>query len=210
MDNNVSFKSNIRIVSPKRFDILSLKFYQKNAEFIYQYNLDSCFGGIDYQAYRTQMKMGFTKGVRSCTAGLIVANDKKSSSFFHLFNSVENILNLNKIKKIFNGNNCILIGGKEACPDSIELFNEINNNAKKSQLPTTLMCNLANAFEADIAYSSKKDTLYLCVKNIFNKQKYAKNQKDLKLLFKQFEISPKDKIISQNPVKEFFENLFIL
>ena len=75
MDNNVSFKSNIRIVSPKRFDMLSLKFYQKNTEFIYQYNLDSCFGGIDYQAYRTQMKMGFTKGVRSCTAGLIVAND---------------------------------------------------------------------------------------------------------------------------------------
>jgi len=205
--NDISFKSNIRIVSPKRFAKISQNIFRNNGELINCYDLDPCFGGIDFQAYRTKMKEGFTKGVRSCTCGLIVSDDKKSSSFFHLFNSIENILNLNKIENLFNGNNCILIGGKEVCPESAELFNIVNNVAKKSKLPTTVMYNLANTFEADIAYLSSKDTLYLCVKDIFKQNNYVKNIKDLKLVFKEFKISEKDNIKPLNQIKEFFEKL---
>ena len=205
--NDISFKSNIRIVSPNRFEKISQYIFRNNGELIGCYDLDTCFRGIDFQAYRTKMKAGFTKGVRSCTCGLIVAKDKKTSSFFHLFNSIENILHLNKIKNLFDGNNCILIGGKEVCSDSAELFNNINNIAEKSKLPTTIMYNLANRFEADIAYLSSKDTIYLCVKDIFNPKNYAKNIEDLKLVFKEFKISEKDNIIPLNQMKEFFENL---
>ena len=205
--NDISFKSNIRIVSPNRFEKISHYIYRNNGELIGCYDLDTCFRGIDFQAYRTKMKAGFTKGVRSCTCGLIVAKDKKTSSFFHLFNSIENILHLNKIKNLFDGNNCILIGGKEVCSDSAELFNNVNNIAEKSKLPTTIMYNLANRFEADIAYLSSKDTIYLCVKDIFNPKNYAKNIEDLKLVFKEFKISEKDNIIPLNQMKEFFENL---
>ncbi len=71
--DKISFKSNIRIVSPKRFEKFSRKIFQNNGEFIDCYNLDTCFGRIDYQAYRTRVKTGFTKGARSCTVALIVA-----------------------------------------------------------------------------------------------------------------------------------------
>ena len=205
--NDISFKSNIRIVSPKRFEKVSQKIFHNNGELINCYDLDTCLGGIDFQAYRTKMKAGFTKGVRSCTCGLIVAKDKKTSSFFHLFNSIENILHLNKIKNLFNGNNSILIGGKEVCPESAKLFNNVNNIAEKSKLPTTIMYNLANRFEADVAYLSNKDTLYLCVKDIFEPNNYVKNIEDLKLVFKELKISEKDNIIPLNQIKEFFENL---
>ena len=205
--NEISFKSNIRIVSPKRFEKISQNIFRNNGELISCYNLDTCYGGIDFQAYRTMMKAGFTKGVRSCTSGLIVSKDKKTSSFFHVFNSIENILHLNKIKNLFDGNNCILIGGKEVCPESAELFNEVNSIAKKTKLPTTIMYNLANTFEANIAYLSNKDTLYLCVKDIFKQNNYAKNIKDLKLVFKEFQISEKDNIIPLNRMKELLENL---
>ncbi|MBQ4077743.1 hypothetical protein IJD15_00985, partial [bacterium] len=101
----------------------------------------------------------------------------------------------------------ILIGGKEVCPESAKLFNNVNNIAEKSKLPTTIMYNLANRFEANIAYLSSKDTIYLCVKDIFNPKNYAKNIEDLKLVFKEFKISEKDNIIPLNQMKEFFENL---
>ena len=61
---------------------ISQNIFRNNGELISCYDLDTCFGGIDFQAYRTKMKAGFTKGVRSCTCGLIVAKDKKTSSFF--------------------------------------------------------------------------------------------------------------------------------
>ena len=206
--NDVSFTSRIKIVSPKRFEKITANMYKRDAEYIGSYDLDTCFGGIDFQAYRTKMKEGFTSGVRSCTSALIVAKDKQSSSFMHLFNSISNIQNLNKVKNLFNGNNCILIGGKKACTNSKELFNAVETIAEKSEMPTTIMSDMASAFEANIAYSTKKDTLFLCVKDIFKPENYAKTEKDLKLIFKKFKLSKEDSIIPFNPVKETFENLF--
>ena len=205
--NDVSFTSRIRIVSPKRFDKIAANMYLRDAEYISQYNLDTCFGGIDFQAFRTRMKEGFTSGVRSCTSALVVAKDRQSSSFMHLFNSVSNIKNLGKVKNLFNGNNCILIGGKKACTNSKELFNAVETIAEKSEMPTTIMSDMAAAFEADVAYSAKKDTMFLCVKDIFKPENYAKTKKDLKLIFKKFKLSKEDSIIPFNPIKEKFENL---
>lgn len=206
--DNVSFTSKIRIVSPKRFDKIAANMYLRDAEYISQYNLDTCFGGIDFQAFRTKMKEGFTDGVRSCTSALVVAKDKKTSSFMHIFNSISNIKNLNKVRNLFNGNNCILIGGKKACTKSTELFNAVETIAEKSKMPTTVMSNMASAFEANVAYTIKNDTMYLCVKDIFKPENYAKTVKDLKLIFKKFKLSKEDSIIPFNPIKETFENLF--
>ena len=210
MNNEISFKSRIRIVSPKRFEKLSHKIFHRNGEFVSYYNLDTPFGYKDFQPYRVNMNEGFTLGVRSCTAAIVTAKNKAASLFMHLFNSKTNIRALDKIKKFFVGDSCILVGSKKICPHSKKLFNCIESIASKAGLPMTKMKDLNIRLEAHVAYKAKDDTLFLCVQDIINHKNYARTIKDLKLAFKEFKVSEKYEIIPINPVKEFIENFFNL
>lgn len=204
--NNVAFKSNIKIVSPKRFEKISHKLFAKNAELIDIYEFNNALG----DPYRTNMTSGFTNRVRSCTAGLVASKDKKAPLFMHLFNNETSIKYLDRIKNFFHGTNCILIGSKKCSPHSTQVFDAVENIAVQSQLPVTKMKGLSPRFEADIAYNSKNDTMFLCVKDAFNHNSYAETEDDLRLLFDEVQVSEKDKIFPLKSSKEFFKNMFNL
>ena len=209
MSNNISFKSNIRLVSPRYFEKISEKINSQKGEFIDCYDLIPFLNKIDYLAFRTNMEKGSTEGVLSCTAGVVARKGENCSLFMHLFNSKENIKNLKIIKKFFSGTNCILIGSKKELPYSKKLFSLIEKQAKKANLPITKMQGLSPSYEANLAYISNEDTLFVCIKDSNISRNYAKNKNDLKKLFDKLLISKNDKIIDVNRFREFIEGFFL-
>lgn len=61
-------------------------------------------------------------------------------------------------------------------------------------MPTTIIKGTKNS-EAEMFFDSKKDTLYLCLCDIFKNDSYVHSMKDLKETCDIVEISPTDSII---------------
>ncbi|MBQ8168027.1 hypothetical protein IJZ97_01250 [bacterium] len=190
--NSSTFQSRIVVLSPERFNktVNRMRDGLRNFDCIYEYDLDIKEGS---KAYRTNVDNIVTEGVRSCTAVVKANKGSKAPLVAHIRNSEENLKRLYLLDTPNECTNAILIGSKRFYKKSSEVFDAIMRKAKN--VPTTIMKGLKLRWEAQIAFNSKKDTLYLCVNEINNKRpKYAKNMKDLKSCFDKFVISSEDKI----------------
>ena len=199
--DNISFKTNIKIVSPYKFRRITNKMKNfENCQCIEFWDIVPYIDGPT-PAYRTNVEYGYTKGVRSCTAVLTAKERNKAQFFGHMDGSKYNMLKLPLIKnKMKQGDNVIIIGAKPEYEDSVDFCNKVQRvfKRKRKPIPITKLCFMDNQYEANIAYESGKDIMYLCIKYCGKNHPFVKSMKNLKKVFKQVEISPKDKIIFPN------------
>lgn len=195
--DNLNFGTNIKVVSPRFYKFKTNDmFSNKNCKFIDYWEIKPCDEYIKngLYAYRNNVESGFTNNIRSCTAGIISNKKEKASLFFHIFNSEKNLQDLEILKKFFKGNNAILVGSKENVPFSTEIFEELKNSAIKNNLPLTILQLLKKRLEANLAYDSHKDTLFMCVNDVLDKHQYVESMDELKEAFKTVNISDADNI----------------
>ena len=189
--NNTAFQSRIVFLSPRGFGkILSKK--NKNLTNICNYDIIEDKKNW-YNCYKTNVGKGYTSGVKTCTAGISVNKGKKASLFWHAENTLDNLKNFPILGDLIKGTNIILVGSKKGYKYSYEFFNQFINQAKGKNIPTTIFKGTKSS-EADILYESKKDTLYICLKDIFKRDCYVSSMEDLKKACDIVEISPTDSI----------------
>lgn len=174
-----------------------------NLSTIESFEVDSKYK--DELGYRTTNQSVYTYEVRTCTAGVITKKDSKPPFVFHFFHSEKTLDNLHKVESLIDGENAILIGSKKNIECTKEVFESILQYTKKKNIPTTILKTLHNNWEAKFIYDSKKDNLYLCVKDYFNEKKYIKSIDDLKKVFETIMISPKDKVYFKGQIKYFID-----
>ena len=141
--------------------------------------------------YRKILELGYTEGVKSCSAGIVAKKGDNAPLFFHIQDTVANIFDFNSLKSSFKGSNAVLVGSKPQFTISCALFNRIKEICEQQKLPTTIMQGLKQGWETDLAYISETDTLYLCVKNNL-KDDYVDSLKKARKVFQTINISPKD------------------
>lgn len=193
--STITFKSNIKIVSPKFFQQQTRKMFRNpECEIIGNFDIIPSILQKDFYAYRKDLALGFTQRVRTCTAGVIANKGQNASLFMHILNSKENKKSLDILTDGFHGTNAILIGSKNGFSYSNDIFDKLKRYAKNKNLPVTILKGLATNWEANLAYIAKEDTLYLSVNKITNKSEYVNSIKKLKEVFKKVEISPNDSV----------------
>ena len=204
--SNVSFGTNIILVSPKELHREWSKAWNAdNLDTIDYWETDS--ENKEKLGYRTTNNSVYTYEVRTCTAGVVTKKDSKPPFVFHFFHSKKTLDGLCKVKQLIDGENAILIGSKKNVECAKEVFDEIQQYLKKKNIPTTILKTLCNSWEAKFIYDSKKDNLYLCVKDYFNEKKYVKSIDDLKKVFETVMISSKDKVYFKGQIKYFIDKL---
>lgn len=166
--------------------------------------------------YRVNVDKCYTKAVRSCVSGVVKSKTKNSetgvekpvaSIVMHIENSKRNIENLPIIKEFCEGESAILIGSKDYIEYSKQLFSKIKSYLV-DKMPTTIMRNLAKGWEANIAYLSDENVLYLMVKNIFVENTFVKSLDELKAVFEEIFISKGAKLEVLSKCKECVVNNF--
>lgn len=193
--NNLAFKTNIRVVSPNRFRYVVDELYKKGPlEQIVQFDIVPAIKNPVFKAFLTKINNVYTKHIRTCTGVLVANKGKEASLFGHFYNSQENVRNSKKLEEYIFGTNAILIGSKRWFMDSAEVFNAFNEKIKKRNIPRTIMKSLNINYEANMAYTAENDELILCVKNAFNPKEYVHDMADLKKVFGRVKISPTDTI----------------
>lgn len=219
--NNINFGTNIKLVSPSDFKKIKQSFY--NPLYMNNYIYDFLIlknSKNSNQCYRLNKTRVITENLRTCV-GIVAADteNKKSSFFAHFYHSMENLRNLNLVKKYIKGNNAVIIGQRrDNYGASPEIFNELQRHCSQNKMQYTILRGIRYGYEADYAYSGKKDTLYLCVSKIDDKSKYADNLRNLKYIFRNVYFAPCDNIefieqnsfAKENKILSFFKLLFNL
>ena len=189
--SNLSFGTNIKVVSPRCFRRIANKMEKcADCEIIQDFDITNS----SVLGYRENINLGITGSIRSCSAGVIAKKGKNAKLFWHIFDSLENIEAFPILEKKLQGDNAILIGAKSAFFESVELNKKFQEALHKKSIPTTILCDIAFRRQAFIAYTSKEDTLYLSVCHCDYPFKYVKSMKNLKKVFSTIKISPKDNI----------------
>jgi len=210
MNNNPTFTSHIKVVSPAFFNSKVAAMCERGlCTNINTWNIipgksetNRIGNEVLKSAFSTNMERGYTKGVRSCTSMLVANKGHNASVFEHIRNSLYNLANLPLLEKFINGTNAIIIGSKNMFPHSKEVFQAMQKQAADKRLPTTILQGLKNDWEAHVAYNSIEDTLYLAVNQIQNPLEYIMENTGLKRIFKQVKISPTDDIEFITSAKE--------
>lgn len=200
--NSLSFKTNIKVISPEKFKKVSKKMffnehYQNISTWdilqdfdIYNINKFGAFLDFNNGAVRKNIVYVTTKGIRSCVGG-IVAN-KEDSLAFHICDNKENLNLLNTLEPHLNGKNAIILGSKPYWDKSKQLFRRIKKIFRDKKMPLTYFKRLKKTLEIDYAYNSKSDELFLCVKDIQNPRVFVKNMEELNYAFDEVRISKTD------------------
>ena len=194
--NNICFKSHIKVVSPKDYNNI-VKELEADTKYdnIMEYFIKPLFIYPDsFKAYRTNLLKGSTEEIRSCTAGLVFDKNCEVPLFFHIYDDNSNIRDLKIIEPHMKGENAILVGSRTMYKKSRKLFKAIESLLDSNSIPITVFEDFEDTWEADIAYNSLKEEVYLCVKDIMNPKKYVKTMEELLKAFKKVKISPKDTI----------------
>lgn len=207
--DNLAFKTNIKCVSPRFFNRKTMNMFcsKEGCNIISRFDIDPIEHLKECTGYRINTRQCYTEKVRTCTAGVVVDKGKKAPLFIHVSNSRRNKRDANLLQKFFHGTNAILIGSKDMFSYSRAVFDKFKNFALSKKLPLTMMQGLDRKWQANLAYNSDEDTLYLCVNNAAKESEYVKNMKELKQIFRKVEISPTDNIEFVNRFKQF---LFVI
>lgn len=220
MAENITFTSNIKVVSPVFFRdrIAALQTTAPCVnictwDILPRTTTQGRSGNLILKsAFSRNMPQGYTQGVRSCTSMLVADKGKKAPLFAHIRNSQENKVRLPLLGNFIHGTNAILVGSKDMFPHSKEVFNTLKEHVQKKQIPITSLQGLRAVWEAHLAYISDIDTLYLCINKIQTKKgtpEYIHSMRGLSNVFRSVEISPTDKIEFLNPMKEMFVRLIL-
>lgn len=194
--DNLNFKSHIKLVSPEDYNrIVKSMEADKRYDNIIEYMIKPLIPFLcKEKAYYTNTLKGSTEEIRSCTAGLVVDNAKEAPLFFHIYDDSSNIRNLDVIEPYMQGSNAILIGSRSKFKKSRKLFKAIEGLLDSKSIPMTVLEDFENMWECDVAYDSKKEEVYLCIKDILKPEIYVKTQEELLKAFKRVQISTKDTI----------------
>ena len=200
--NNISFGTNIKVISPKCFKHIVRNVCMKPGfEFVDRWMIK----GYPYElGYRTNLEFGATARIRTCAAGITVKKGSRPPLFWHILDSAENINNFPILEKKIKGDSAILVGTKSYFHYSKILCGRFKKALHDKKIMTTMLTSLAPKWEANIAYSSKKDTMFICVKECFRDEPYVKSMEQLKEVFGTIKISPVDKLSFANPIEELF------
>lgn len=194
--NNLSFKANIKIVSPADYNLADWKLSRNNnVEEIYRWMLNpKLIDKLEHNCYRANAEVVNTKGIRSCVAGVFSDKDKSESLVMHIYDSKDNFERLSTLNPHIKGKSGFLIGSREEYPESKKIFKYIEEQAKSKNITTTIMENFNDMWEASFIYLAKKNEIILCIKDILNPKRYVKNKDELMKAFKRVVISPNDTI----------------
>ncbi len=206
MNNNISFKSNIKFITSQEFHKNKNKGYY-----------------IGYQHYCPNILKAdkfFSTEIRTCTGGGII--DKNGEAIgFHIWDDKKNSHNFHEIiakmfRYINNPERGLLIGSKDlkSNPYSLKLFKKFKE--RFSQRIENLSLFEKHKYpksETNYAYSKNDDTWLICT-NYITKDNNFKNIKsidDLKEAFETIKIAKGDKLfigkkeITPKESPEFFE-----
>lgn len=200
-NNNISFGTNIKVVSPGCFRRITRKMEKiKGCEIIKDWDV----GSNSPRGYRENVNLGGTGHIRSCSAGIITKKGKNAPLFWHIYDSPENLDYFSILEDKMEGENAILVGSKSDYFYSKALYYKFQKALRKKSIPTTILKSLALEWQAFMAYTSKDDTMYLCFTNIDKPYEYVKSWKDLKNIFRKIKISPTDNIEFIRPIDGLF------
>ena len=206
---NITFKSKLIFVSPNTYHEvcknISKSLHYENIQvwdvcpeyFEKTWRLSKVWLG-----WRKNMEKGFTDGVRSCTAGIAVDKGKPAPFFWHIEDDSDNNEHLKKLKDFIKGTNAIIVGSKSYFLHSTAIFEKFKKYTKSKNLPTTIMQDLKMYWQANLAYDSKDDTLYLCVNNI-NTDEYVDSRQKLDEVFRKVKISEADEVEFPSNIAQF-------
>ena len=190
--DNLTFKSRIVFLSPKGMSKVFAKYQNKNLDNICDYFITNSEMAWD-NGYRTNVKYGYTKEVKTCTAGVCANKGKNASLFWHVENSYNNLEKFPILENFIDGTNAIIIGSKKFFRYSTDMFDKFVKQTKNKNIPTTIIKGTQDS-EASMLFDAIEDTLYVCMKNIFNKEKYVRSMEDLKQTCDTVEIAPTDSV----------------
>ena len=194
--NNINFKSKIKVLSPTDYErLINNMSINPNYQNIFDWNIElKPKEPESFRAYRVNTELASTENIKSCTGALFITPGEKINLVTHLLNSAENIKNLTKLEPYANGENAFIVGSKSEYDYSSELYKAVENMAKIKKMPITKLEDMDRYWEAHFACDALKDTIYLCVNEIINPDRYVKSLDTLKRVFKKVSISPKDTI----------------
>ena len=198
-NDNISFGTNIKVVSPRCFRRIARKMEKiKGCEIIKDWDI----GSNSPRAFRENIKLGGTGGIRSCTAGITVKKGGNAPLFWHIYDCPENIDAFPILEEKMQGDNAIIIGSKQKYYYSTALCNKFQEALYKKSIPTTILRSLALTWQAFMAYTSRDNTMYLCFTNVDKPFEYVRSWEDLKKIVSTIKISPTDSIEFVNSIKE--------
>lgn len=200
--SDVAFKTNIILVSPRKFNEIRDVMCYRNAKIIDNFSLRKFTFLPNQQCYRLNSKRILTEGIKTCT-GLVVSNPQKkvASIFAHFLHSKNELDNMNLVEKYIKGKNAILIGAKykyDSKCDTIKVFDAVRALCCSKKLPITEIKGLSTSWEANMAYDGAFDNLFVCIKEISPKDEnnpdYVNSLGMLKRKCNKVCISPTDNV----------------
>jgi len=191
MDNNISFKSNIKFIQPANIP----KLIPKGVEINFRYP--------DLNIRKA--KNFYTTYILTCTGGGVINNITKEAVGFHILDDKSHYKNFDKlINKIFSQikpERGLLIGSKDAVEYGFEYSKPQFQKYKKvfSKKIDNLTIFEEHKYpysQSHYAYSVDEDTWYICTEylNKNNKTRYVSSIKRLKDVFKNIKIAKGDNL----------------
>ena len=190
--SSIAFKSRIVFLSPQGLGKVFARFKNKDFANIYHFCISNNEKARS-NCYKTNVLRGYTKGVKTCTAGICAEKGKRAPLFWHVENIRANLEKFPVLANLIKGTNAIIIGSKKNYKYSTELFDKFENETKCKGLPTTIIKGTNNA-EVSMLYEANADTLYVCMNDIYKKDNYVASMKDLQKVCDVVKISPTDSI----------------
>lgn len=205
MKNQISFKSNICIVTPQKFKKIC------GGKYIH-------FSPNKKRNNIIKSDTFCTYGIRTCTGGGIKNKNNTFAIGFHIWDGITGKpldKTINRIKNSINRpNSALLIGSKNIDKTSIDNFNKLQKELTKICPSISYFKTFTHPFaSADFKYLRAKDTWFINIKTYNDNTESPVSIKTLKALLKSFEeifISPTDSLfingkkITQNEAPQIF------
>ena len=213
-NNNLTFKSRIVFLSPKGLDEIKRKYIKKDMSYLFNYNILSDKPNLA-NCYRQNVKVGYTEHVKTCTFGVCADKGKNAPLFWHVEDNAYNMEKFPILANLIKGTNAIIVGSKKNYKLSCEMIDRFIEKMNSENIPTTIIKGTKTS-EASMLYESNKDTLYVCMQDIYKKDKHVKSAEDLQEACDVVKVSPTDSLefydylpetkISER-IKKFFKSL---
>lgn len=196
-NQNISFKSNIKFISPLKFR----KYHDKGYYIGFLHNQSNLIKGDNF----------YTEAIATCTGGGLV-NPKNEAAGFHIWDDKVNLKNMHDIlvkmfRVVKNPERALLIGSKEmnGSPYSLSIFSKFKEAFLKRIPNVTLFeKHLYRRSATNFHYSVKDDTwlistLYIPeAEKLIVAPKHVKSLKTLREAFENIKIAKGDRLFVGN------------